>query len=787
MKITGLTKEEVAMQQNAGLSSIPSDFLTPTYFKIIFRNLFNLINIFIFPLLILLAFLGKYKEMTIIGLFALINSLLSIFDEIRIKYKLDNIQVNFIKTITVIREGKEQEISVDKLVLGDIVKLIEGEGVPIDGEILDAKSLQVDESLLTGESNYISKEQGDDLLGGSFIITGECIYKVRKKDSYINLLNSYTKSFKKDKSNLQLIGDKLTIFFVMAALVLGIITYLSAKALGYSTDMAIISLTAVTALIIPQTLIFLFTFSFSISILKLSNIGVLVQRGSSIETLSNLDVLCFDKTGTITTNEMHVSKIKLWNLDESTIGGYFQYIKDLIFGKNKTFDAIEAYFLEYKVASLESFSQSPFTSKVKYARNQFFDKRRKKYVQFYYGALNIVENYIEKKLLSEIYSYITNEENQGLRILIGIVHESDVQFDFDDKFRTNKVFVISIQEELNKGIKKIIDNFKQLGTELKIISGDSYQSVKRIIESTGLSMENAVDLSKSNDSLTELAKTKSIFTRAKPEDKLTIIQTIRQQGKLVGMVGDGVNDVPALKLASVGISMEYGSKIARDVADIVLLKNDFSLIPKILYEAENIIVNLKYMNKLFISKTFYTIFFILICVVSGLIFPLLPTSILVYGFLSSSLPSYIIALVRRNVKSGKEFLKEIMPSSLISGFLAACASIVIYRILMERNFDFIYINTAIMYGALVFGLFFAMQQAKKTGYLKRWFEPILCFLIINMISIIPMLISFLSSYYDLTMLNIDTWGIVYINSISFFIIYLCIEKIISRKILYKRN
>lgn len=776
--LSGLSVQAVAKKQSLGLTNQVVDSVSPSYLRIVLRNFFNLLNIYILPLMVLLAILGKYREVFIFSTFAIVNSIVSMVDEIRIKRRLDQIKIDFAKRITVIRDSKEVEVLAEELVSEDIVVVREGEGIPTDGKILFAEYLQLDESLLTGESNYIAKSEGENVLGGSFVVTGQCIYQVTGigSSNYVNVLASESKTFKKRKSKLQDIGDKLIIFFVISSIIFGAITFFSARALGNDFENSLLPLLTAVALIIPQTLIFLFTFTFSISVLKLSRKGVLVQRGSAIESLANLDILCFDKTGTITTNDMTVTKAQYWDCDAKTVGGMFNGIKDLVYGKNKTFAAIGVYWKDVPKLNISDYDQEPFTSKTKMAVNTFkLDGQNSKLI---YGASSSVDDYLSSAHKEEVKKYIAKEERAGNRVILGVVVNG----------KSHGAWVLSLKEELNPGIGETIAEFRKLGIDLKIISGDGINSVQRSLRNIGLTDVKAVELASYQGSVTDAALEYDVFTRAKPEDKLTIIKALQRSGKTVGMVGDGVNDVLALKMANLSIAMSSGAKIARDVADVVLLNNDFSLVPNILFEGQNIIANLKYMNKLFMSKTLHSIFFIIFCAVAGLVLPLLPAAILIYSFFSSSLPSYVVAFARRSVRGNKYFFREVLPFGTISGLIAAIACA--YTYLQYQYLDLVKISTILVYLTLFCNSGFVAYELIASGYIRSIGKILFVILGIILPGVIATTIPLLNAYYDVVPLTLPQWGditVISLIAVLSFVVVMEIQKLFKPTIISLLN
>ena len=311
--ISGLSQEEITKKINLGLSNDVIDSYSPSYKVIVIKNIFSVINIVVVPLLIFMAFFSLYMELTAMGLFILVNTITSMVDEIRIKKEVEKLKEKFARKVTVIRSNNEKVINLDQVILNDIIKSTEGEMIIADGKIIKSEYLQLDESALTGEVDYIIKNSGDKIYSGSIVITGLCYYEVLSvgQENSVNKIASSATKISVKKSNLQKNADKLIMFLIIASILLGILNYLVIRTDPvYSVQEQILSLSTIVALIIPQTLIFLFTLTFSISISKLFKKGVLVQKGSSIETLSHVDMMCFDKTGTITTNKMKLRKIE---------------------------------------------------------------------------------------------------------------------------------------------------------------------------------------------------------------------------------------------------------------------------------------------------------------------------------------------------------------------------------------------------------------------------------------------------------------------------------------------
>lgn len=758
------------------------------YFLIVLRNVFNLINVAIFPLLIVLAGFGRYKDVFVLTSFAVINSLVAIIDEVRVKRRLDRIRLEFAKQLRVKRGKEFVLIPAEDVKPGDHILIQEGELIPHDGKVISAKFAQVDESILTGESNYLVKEKQEQVTGGSLLVTGELVYEIAftNGQSFINRVTAESQKFQRRQSKLQRIGNQLTIGFIVLSAICGVTAYVSAKHLGADEETAVVALVSVVMLVIPQTLIFLFTFTFSISVLKLSNIGVLVQRGSAIETMSELDVICFDKTGTITNNDLKALDHQDWNIKFEKVATILNAIGKEIFGRNKTLEAVLNYCKSLsgdKSQTWKLVDQSPFTSRNKMASLEVANNDEK--LTLHYGAASAIKEFVEPTLWAKVQAYMHEQEQQGRRLLLGVT------FDNAKDKHTKQVWVIVLKEELNQGIKSVMQKFGELGTAVKIISGDSKVSVKRVLAAAGILKSGKhelriIDLSDPEiNNIAALVNDYDVFVRAKPEDKLTIMQTLQGMGQTVAMVGDGVNDVLALKTADLSIAMEHGSQAARDVADVVLLNNNFKLVPQILFEADNIISNLQFMNQLFLGKTIHTVFFVLGCVLLGVIFPLLPASLLIYSFFGTSLPSYLVAFARRQVGEHLSFWRAVLPFSIISAALMTLAGVIWQLQQRSMNNSVVDTNAQLVYLFLFMAVWFTLILIWERGYVRNLILMLLYGLVVCAIAVAASLIPLVRDYYEVSPLPwsdlLKLFGLGSLMSLIYLPINLVVQKVIPKR------
>lgn len=736
-EFTGLTQEEVSKKKSLGLSNDVIDTYTPSNIKILFRNIFNLINIILIPLMIVLWIFELRTEVLAFSTFAIINTIVSILDELRAKKQLDKLKSEFQQTATIIREGKKETLPLSDIVEGDIIFAKEGEGIVADGELLNAYYLQLDESALTGESNYVQREKSEQVRSGSYVVTGNCIYRADKigKNNYLNKLGAEALKYSEKKSSIQADGDKLIFMLIVSCIGLAVANFLLADP-SFSAEAKVLSLTTIVVLIIPQTLIFLFTLTFTISITKLFQKGVLIQKGGSIEELSKIEAICFDKTGTITTNNMFLKDIKYWNTTKEEFGSLYNSIQDKIVSVNKTQSILNKFFSDCPTLEVSEFDQVPFTSKNKFSLVKGVVNKKEFTLKF--GAISVLEESIDKSIFKEISNFIAECEESGDRVLVGLQFEND-------KSISKKVIVLRIEEELNQGIKDIFNRLKEQGIAIKIISGDSLLSVQKILKKLQIEDAKAVDLSTvSEDDLDKVILENNIFTRAKPEDKLRIIKTLKSNGIKIAMVGDGINDVLALKGADVAIAMEHGSKIAREVSDIVLLNNDYSKIPDIFFEGENIVYNLKLSTKLFLIKSFFTMFIALFFTLQRGLIPINPPSVLIFSFLGTSAPSYVIVFTRQLVKNKTAFFTDVIKGTLPDAIVFAVFFVMFY-FFTKDSYNYTQVNSGLIILILSLSIIYSLILVWESKKLQNIALSIFLYVILLVVGIYQTLLP-LSNY-----------------------------------------
>ena len=659
-KTNGLTSAQVSERIAQGKVNQTSTLKTKSYKRIFYDNictLFNLINVILFVLLLLV---GSYKNLLFIGV-VFFNTIIGIIQEIRSKISVDKLTILTESKVTVVRDGKEIEISKDEIVLDDIIVLSRGCQIPADCVVVDG-DCKVNESLLTGESDLIPKNTGDELLSGSFISAGKCYAQVTHvgADCYAAKINNEAKYVKKNESQI-LSSFKFIIKLCTIIIVpLGILLFVSKFFIhGGTIQSSVLSTVAALVGMIPSGMILLTSTVLAVSVVKLSRQKVLVNEMYCIETLARVDVICLDKTGTLTAESMNVTDVLTFDnsLEESE-------------DKNATIQAIGDYIEGTKPVSSEFFHG--FSSETKWSGGKF--SNGKTYV---IGASEFV--FKDKEKYKEVFDKI-NEINDTVRILALAVSDNEIQNGkLPDDLKP--MALVLIKDKLRDNVQDTVNYFKEQGVTLKVISGDSIKTVKNIAKDCGIEgAERAVNMTevKTNEELEKVAKTCNVFGRVTPVQKKKLVLALKAKGHKVAMTGDGVNDVLALKEADCSVAMASGSEAARNVSQLVLTDNDFAAMPRVVAEGRRSINNLERSSSLYLVKTVYSILLSIFFIFATMQYPFEPIQLTLIGGLTIGLPSFVLAL-----QPNKNIVKGNFTFNIIARALPAALCVALNIIIAE--------------------------------------------------------------------------------------------------------
>ena len=644
----GLTDEQVKIRQEEKLVNYDTDIKTISIKKIIYKNVFTLFNLLNFAIALCIFLVHSYKNLLFMGI-VFCNTVISIIQEVHAKKTIDKLNVIATKKILVLREGEERLISIHDLVLDDIVKYKLGNQVVADSIILK-DSVEVDESFITGEANHILKKEGDMLLSGSFIVSGSCVAKVEHvaKDNYTARISSEAKYIKRVNSVIVNTLNKIIKIISFVIIPLGVILFLH-QYTEAGLDKAVVNSAAAIISMIPEGLVLLTSSVFFISAMRLAKKNVLVQDLYCTESLARVDTICLDKTGTLTKGTLEL--VKTISLDKKfDLSLILSSIANTLKGDNKTMDAI--YNCHNKKTDYIAVKKVPFSSSRKYSGVTFKD-----YGTFILGAKEMLCPDIDSEYFDKYKNY---------RVLT-IMHSKNNFNGYDLPRDMHLIGLLVFQDEIRMNAKETLAYLKQEKVDIKIITGDSILSTSSILKRLDIEFK-AIDMSKvkNTDNLKEIVSAYNVFCRVLPEQKKEIIIALKSNGKNVAFIGDGVNDVLALKESDSSITIAKGSEAARNVAQVVLMDSDFKSVPAIVKEGRRTINNIERSGCLFLTKTTYSTLLAITFLFISMSYPFQPIQLSLTSAITIGIPSFILALEPNNKKIIGNFFINVIKKSIPS-------------------------------------------------------------------------------------------------------------------------
>lgn len=656
----GLTSRQVQQHSLHGWANTAIDPPGKTTWEIIHDNLFTYFNLIFVILTVLLCIAGSFRDLTFLPVIIL-NTLIGIVQEIRAKKVLDNLTMLNAPHATVVRDGQKSVIDAEELVLDDIVIFNAGNQVCADAEVC-AGEVQADESLLTGESDEITKRKGDKLMSGSFIVSGKCHARLDKvgMDSYISRLTIKAKEMQEgEQSEMIRSLDKLVKCVGIAIIPIGIALFVQAfffQQEGFQSS--ITSMVAAVIGMIPEGLYLLASVALAVSSVRLAQKKVLLHDMRCIETLARVNVLCVDKTGTITENTMKVQEvIRAEDYDSSDRETFSMLIGDFtaaMENDNTTMAAMKEYF--QTSSGKRPVSKTGFSSATKYSSVTFEDH------VYVLGAPEFVlrENY--ERYEEEIIGYAS----KGSRVLVFGIYDGEI----DGKALRQGIIplgYILLANPVRKEAKETFAYFSEQGVEVKVISGDNPVTVSEVAKKAGIANAgNYVDASslKTEEQTRKAVLENTVFGRVTPSQKRQFVQLLKEAGNTVAMTGDGVNDVLALKDADCSIAMASGSDAAVQASQLVLLESDFSCMPQVVMEGRRVVNNIQRSATLFLVKNIFSFLLSLFSVVFMITYPLRPAQISLISMFTIGVPAFFLALEpNKNIIKG-HFLTNVFLKAL---------------------------------------------------------------------------------------------------------------------------
>lgn len=711
----GLNSDQVNEYFENGWSNEPVEPPSKTVPEIIKSNLFTYFNLVFAVLAALLILAGSFRNLTFLPVI-LANLFIGIIQEIRAKNTLDKLSVLNAPKALVVREGRQFSIPAEELVLDDIVIFKAGNQICADAIVVDGE-VSVNESLLTGESDEISKKPGDELMSGSFIVSGECYARLDKvgEDSYISKLTLEAKAMNsEEQSEMIRVLDKLVGVVGILIIPIGLLLFGQQFFFsGASFSKSITSMVAAVIGMIPEGLYLLASVALVVSVMRLASKKVLVHDMKCIETLARVNVLCVDKTGTITENTMEVNgEIPMDGYDSQSMAPLKQIISDFasaMSSDNITMKAMKDYF--NKPSGRKAVSVSPFSSQFKYSGAAFEDG------SYVLGAPEFVlrEDYDNYREQIEQYS------SEGYRVLVFGIYDGVI----DGKALTGKVTplgLVFLSNPIRKEAPETFKYFENQGVEIKVISGDNPVTVSQVALQAGIAnADNYIDASTltTDETIEDAVLRYTVFGRVTPDQKRKFVRALKKAGRTVAMTGDGVNDVLALKDADCSVAMASGSDAAAQASQLVLLDSNFACMPSVVMEGRRVVNNIERSASLFLVKNIFSFLLSLFSICFMINYPLEPSQISLISMFTIGVPAFFLALQpNKNIIQG-HFLSNVLIKALPAGitdFLVVGALVVFGQVFEVGETD---ISTACTMLLAIVG-FVILYNISKPMNALRW-------------------------------------------------------------------
>lgn len=668
--IIGLTSEEVRERIDKGQTNHTDISTQKTVGQIVKSNLLTYFNLIFLILTVLLCIVGSFRNLTflpvIIG-----NTVIGIFQELRAKKTLDKMSMLNAPHSIVVRDGEQQQIQSEELVKDDIIILSAGNQICADATVLSG-SISVNEALLTGESDEIKKKSGDGLMSGSFVVSGQCYAKLDKvgNESYISKLTAQAKAMGDgEQSEMIRYINKLVKWVGIIIIPVGIILFCQAYIMnGETFKKSVVSMVAAVLGMIPEGLYLLTTVALALSTIRLAKKQVLLHDMKSIETLARVDVLCVDKTGTITEPGMQVTELVISGrcgdaeMDKRAFAHLLADYSAVIEDNNATMEAIRAYVAKNEIekGSRTLLKTQPFTSANKYSKVSFVEG------DYMLGA----PEFIMKDRYEDISEEIEEYQSKGYRVLLMAESGEDSIGSVRPLGGISPIGYIVLSNPIRENAESTFTYFKEQGVAIKVISGDNPATVSEVAKRAGIDgAENYVDASTlaSEKDITEAVDKYTVFGRVTPKQKQLIVRALQKQKHTVAMTGDGVNDILAMKDADCSIAMASGSEAAAQAAQTVLLDSDFGRMPYVVFEGRQVVNNIQRSASLFLVKNIFSLLMAIFSAIFAITYPLEPSQISLISMFTIGLPGFLLALEPNRDRIEGNFMVNVMLKALPAG------------------------------------------------------------------------------------------------------------------------
>lgn len=695
-ELTGLTEAEVLERRARGQTNAFPLATSRSYADIFRQNVFNFINIILFLIGIALVSLNRIGDAVLsVGLITL-NVIIGVIQEIRAKRQLDQIALLTRPRAHVLRDGVEREVDPAEIVIDDLLIAKPGDQIVVDGVVVGPGKMDVDESLLTGESDLIPKQEGDQVMSGSFCVNGTAHYRAVRvgAEAFANKLTSSARQFRVVKTPLQRDVDFILRLLALLALFMGLMLLISAVLYALPLVRSV-QMASVIAGLIPNGLFFMVIVSYAMGALRIANQGALIQQSNSVESISNVTVLCMDKTGTLTANKIvYTEAIPLNGFTRADVERMLGDYAASVTAANKTSEALRAALPGTKQPLAD---EVPFSSALKWSAIALADDG-----VFVLGALEMLVDHLPAEQRDDLRAQVRAYSERGLRVLL-FARQTGASGLHDAgghpllPAELTPVAIVILSDELRPNVQDTIANFARAGVQLKVISGDNPDTVAALAIQAGFPKDvraiSGPELDKLDDAAFDAAAREcTIFGRITPQQKERLVESLRRQGHYVAMMGDGVNDVLSLKKAHVGIAMQSGSAATRGVADMILLNDSFAALPPAFIEGQRILNGMQDILRLFLARGLTVALLIIATAMIGMGFPFVPKHNAVISFFAVGMPTLALALWARPDRIRGRMLASVIhfvvPAAIVT-FLFGLFIYVLFFILgvFENQFD----------------------------------------------------------------------------------------------------
>lgn len=735
----GLTSEQVAQRKEEGLDNKPVESPSKTVKEILADNILTYFNLLFAILAALIIAVGSYRDLTFLPVI-IANMLVGIVQELRSKSVLDKLTMLNAPITSVIRDGEEINVPSKELVLDDIAVFRAGNQISADAVVVGG-NVSVNESLLTGESDEIVKKCGDRLMSGSYIVSGSCRARLEKvgKESYISQLTLQAKKSKKgEQSEMIRSLNKIVKFAGIIIIPIGIFMFWQQYRISGVVKSSVQSMVASVIGMIPEGLFLIASATLAVSAMRLAFEKVLVHDMKCIETLARVDVLCVDKTGTITENKMAVTSVipASNKFSESMINGYLSDFAAAQEADNETMRAVKNHFK--RPAGLIAISHTGFSSEFKYSS-----------VTFDSGAFVLgAPEFILKDNYGEFAQIIDANSRRGYRVLVFGKYNGRP----DGKVLTADVIPICFVVLANPIRKDAPDTFRyfaEQGVSIKVISGDNPVTVSEVAKQAGIKhAADYIDASTltTDESINDAVMRYTVFGRVTPDQKRKFVRALKKNGKTVAMTGDGVNDVLALKDADCSVAMASGSDAACQASQLVLLESDFSKMPDVVLEGRKVVNNLERSGSLFLVKNIFSLVLSILTICFGIAYPLKPSQISLISLFTIGLPALVLSQVPNKDLIRGKFISNILFKALPAGItdtIIVAAMVYFGNIFGVSQTDIATASTILL---SIVGLMIVFEISKPTDVYKMWLWIICAVgLVFSMV--------FVSDFFDITAMS----------------------------------